>query len=119
MTMKRLRSLHLFLGCIFAPLLLFFTISGIWQTLGFHSPLLDRLSTIHNSHQLKDGSSLSGGVLAIFVLLMAVGFAMTTVLGVVMAVQQGGNRRTAYYCLLFGVAFPLVLVLLRGMGVKI
>src|SRR5688572_28393334 len=39
--MKKLRSLHLYLGCVFAPMLLFFAMSGIWQSLGlhFHSPL--------------------------------------------------------------------------------
>ena len=32
--MKRLRAIHLYLSCVFAPLLLFFAISGIWQTWG-------------------------------------------------------------------------------------
>jgi hypothetical protein len=46
--MKKLRLLHLYLGCIFAPMLLFFAISGIWQTLGIgHSGLLAMLSTVH------------------------------------------------------------------------
>ena len=113
---KKLRSLHLYLGCIFAPLLLFFAISGIWQTLGFRSEFLTRLSTIHTSHQLKDGSSLSGGILVIFVLLMGVSFVITTVLGVIMAIRQSGSRRAACYCLAFGAFFPLVLVLLRAFG---
>jgi hypothetical protein len=30
--MQKLRSVHLYLGCLFAPMLLFFAISGIWQT---------------------------------------------------------------------------------------
>ncbi len=61
--MKNLRSLHLYLGCIFAPLLLFFAASGIWQTLGIRLPLLQRLSTIHTSHVLKVGGSLTNGFL--------------------------------------------------------
>ncbi len=117
--MKRLRSIHLYLGCIFAPLLLFFAVSGIWQTLGFHSDMLTRLSTIHTSHQLKDGSGLSGGLLMIFVLVMAVSFVVTTVRGVIMAIKHGGSRRAAYYCLAFGVAFPIALVAIRAFGVMI
>jgi hypothetical protein len=49
--MKKLRSLHLYLGCIFAPMLLFFGISGFWQTFDpeydHHSKALALLSTIH------------------------------------------------------------------------
>ena len=117
--MKKLRSIHLYLGCIFAPLLLFFAISGIWQTLGFHSDFLTHLSTIHTSHQLKNGGGLSRGVLLIFVLIMAVCFVITTVLGVILAIKHGGSRRAAYYCLAFGVAFPTALVLIRALGMRI
>lgn len=117
--MKKLRSIHLYLGCIFAPLLLFFAISGIWQTLGFQFGLLSRLSTIHTSHQLKNGTSLSGGVFVVFVLIMAVSFVITTILGVVMAIRHGGSRRAAYGCLAFGVAFPMALALMRVFGIKI
>jgi hypothetical protein len=117
--MKKLRSIHLYLGCIFAPLLLFFAISGIWQTLGFNSGFLQRLSTIHTSHQLKSGGGLSGLLLMLFVLIMALGFVITTVLGVVMAIKHGGSRRAAYCCLAFGIAFPLALVLIRACGIRI
>ena len=37
-TMTRLRSLHLYLGCIFAPMLLLFAITGIWQTFWESNP---------------------------------------------------------------------------------
>ena len=47
--MQKLRSIHLYLGCIFAPLLVFFAISGIWQTLGFQSEFLRKLSSIHRT----------------------------------------------------------------------
>lgn len=41
--MKKLRSIHLYLGCIFAPLLLFFAVSGIWQVLGVEAGFLEKL----------------------------------------------------------------------------
>lgn len=110
--MKNLRSLHLYLGCIFAPLLLFFAASGIWQTLGIRLPLLQRLSTIHTSHVLKVGGSLTNGFLILFVVVMAASFILSTVLGVMMAIKYGRSRRAVWGCLVFGIAFPLALVLI-------
>jgi hypothetical protein len=49
----------------------------------------------------------------IFVIVMAVSSIVTTVLGVIMAVKFGRNRRAAYLCLAFGVAFPVVLILIK------
>jgi hypothetical protein len=113
LTMQKLRSLHLYLGCVFAPLLLFFAISGIWQTLGFDSGLLRRLSSIHTEHPWKDGSQWGSVPLRAFILLMAASFVVTTILGVVLALRSGRSRRAALVCLLAGFLVPLVLVLWR------
>jgi hypothetical protein len=114
--MQKIRSLHLYLGCIFAPLLLFFAASGIWQTIGVHTRAFERLSTIHTSHGLKAGGSLSSAGLKFFVLLMALSFIATTILGVVMALKFGRSRRVAYYCLAAGTAIPLLLILIGMAG---
>jgi hypothetical protein len=113
--MQKLRIAHLYLGCIFAPMLLFFAISGIWQTLGLgHSGFLGALSSIHTSHGLKNERIvLSSRTMIGFVLLMSLSFIATTILGVVLALKFGKSRRDAIYCLAFGVLFPLVLVLIR------
>ena len=113
--MQKLRSLHLYLGSIFAPMLLFFALSGIWQTLGVRSQLLQRLSTIHTSHGLKMGGNLTSKFMVIFVLLMACSFILSTILGVVMALKYGRSRRAAMSCLAVGIAIPLVLVLIAIM----
>jgi hypothetical protein len=110
--MQKLRSIHLYLGCIFAPMLLFFAISGIWQTLHIPSRILQRLSTIHTSHALKAGGNLNSALMTIFVLVMAASFIFSTILGVVMAFKYGRSRRAALYCLAVGVVVPLVLILL-------
>jgi len=110
---KNLRAIHLYLGCVFAPLLLFFAISGIWQTLGFRWGFLRKLSSIHTQARWKDGSELGSLPLRIVVLIMAVSFIVTTVLGVVMAFKLGQSRRAALYCLFGGVAIPAALVLYR------
>jgi hypothetical protein len=110
--MKKLRLLHLYLGCIFAPMLLFFAMSGIWQTLGIgHSGVLAMLSTAHLGTRLKSGFTLSSAFLRAFIVLMALGFIISAILGIVMALTQGGNRRKAFYCLAFGVLFPLVVMI--------
>lgn len=113
--MQKLRTLHLYLGCIFAPMLLFFAVSGIWQMLlkPGGSGILARLSTIHTSHGLKSGNDLTSPLIIVFVLLMSLSFIVTTLLGVVMALKFGRSRRAAFYCLAFGVGFPIVLVLIR------
>lgn len=114
--MQKLRSIHLYLGCIFAPLLLFFAVSGIWQTLGFHSELLRKLSSIHTQAHWKDGSGLTSPPLMIFIVVMAVSFIFSTVLGVVMAFKFGRNRKAAFCCLALGLIIPIVLVLSRVFG---
>src|ERR1035441_3785524 len=91
--MRKLRSIHLYLGCIFAPLLLFFAISGVWQTLGFQSEFLHKLSSIHTEQAWKDGSELGSFPLRVFVIVMAVSFMVTTILGVIMAFKFGRNRK--------------------------
>jgi len=112
--MQKLRSIHLYFGCIFAPLLLFFAISGIWQTLGIRSPLLRLMATIHTSHELKSGGGLSSFSLKVFALVMTVSFIVMTILGVVMALKYGHSRRSVFYCLALGVIFPLILILIRA-----
>ena len=111
--MQKLRSIHLYLGCIFAPLLLFFAISGIWQTLGFQPEFLQKLSSIHTERAWKDGSELGSFPLRMFVIVMAVSFILTTILGVIMAVNFGRNRKVAFYCLALGLVIPAVLVFVR------
>lgn len=101
----------MYLGCVFAPLLLFFAISGIWQTLGIQTEFLQRISSIHTQAQWKDGSQLGSLPLRILVVLMALSFVATTVLGVVMAFKFGRSRKAAMICLALGAAIPLLLVL--------
>ena len=111
--MQKLRSIHLYLGCIFAPLLLFFAISGIWQTLGFHSEFLEKLSSIHTERAWKGGGELGSFPLRVFVVVMAGSFILTTLLGVMMAIKFGRNRKAAVYCLVLGLVIPALMVLFR------
>ena len=78
--MNFLRRIHLYLGCFFAPMLVFFSISGIWQVYGLQwvkgPNILTYLSTIHMGHQLffKDPAkayTFTSPYLEFFVVLMA------------------------------------------------
>jgi hypothetical protein len=111
--MKKLRTAHLYLGCIFAPMLIFFAVSGLWQTLPIgitrSSRIFAMLSTIHTSHALKIGS-LSSVYMMGFVILMALSLILNIVLGVIMAFKFG-HKRAALYCLAGGIVVPLIFVL--------
>ena len=112
--MKKLRAAHLYLGCIFAPMLIFFAVSGLWQTLPMeiiqHSRFFALLSTIHTSHGMKVGSLTSIYMMG-FVILMALSLIFTIVLGVIMAFKFG-HKRVALFCLAGGVVVPLIFVLM-------
>jgi hypothetical protein len=41
---------------------------------------------------------------------MALGFIFSTILGIIMALTQGVHRKAAFYCLAFGVLFPLAVI---------
>ena len=109
--MKKLRQIHLYLGAFFAPILLFFTVSGIWQTLGWndHSNILRWLSTIHKNHGLKGMPQLNSGLLAAFVIVMSVGLGVSIVTGVIMAFKFGRGPIT-FYSLLAGFLIPLLII---------
>jgi hypothetical protein len=59
---------------------------------------------------LKIGGGLASPLMLIFVVIMAVSFIVTTVLGVIMAVRFGRSRRAAVWCLVLGVVFPVAMV---------
>jgi hypothetical protein len=111
--MQKLRSLHLYLGCIFAPLLLFFALSGLWQTFGTESPFLQKLSSIHTGRHWKDGSELTSFPMKVTVIFMTLSFIATTLLGIVMALKFGRSRKAALFCLAAGFLVPAIFVLAR------
>lgn len=120
--MKQLRQIHLYLGCLFAPLLCFFAVSGIWQTYFLHWPdrttqynpkMLALLSTLHTGRGLKSQASndLSSPAIKVIIVTMAASLLITMILGVVMAFRFGRGR-IVVACLLGGVIVPAILVAL-------
>lgn len=116
--MKTLRQLHLYSGCIFAPLLIFFALSGIWQTLENSGMLSSRLpqpfrvlSTLHISKPPKVGPSMSSPAMSILAIAMSVSLVFTLVLGVMIAFKMG-HRKAALSCLVIGIITPAAFAVL-------
>jgi hypothetical protein len=113
-----LRRAHLYLGCFFAPMLVFFSVSGVWQVFGFqwgdNRKLLLLLSTIHMGHniQFKDPHpfTLDSPWLEYFVVLMAISLIVSILLGVVLAFKYGRGT-LALASLAGGVLVPLLLII--------
>ncbi len=115
--MKSLRTLHLYLGCVFAPMLVFFSLSGLWQLfvpLESQPTWLRLLSTIHTSRGLKAAgniTNLSSIALSWVAGAMAIGLIVTIVLGVIMAFRTG-RTRPALVALAAGIVVPVSLILI-------
>ena len=117
--MNLIRRAHLYLGCFFAPMLVFFSISGIWQVYGIQwadqNKFLRLLSTIHMGHNLRSKDphpfTLTSPYLEFFVAVMAASLILNIVLGVVMAFRFGRGT-LALASLGGGVIVPVLLILL-------
>jgi hypothetical protein len=115
--MKQIRQLHLYLGTLFAPLIIFFAFSGVLQTFGFHeSPKsgsyqapawIVALAEIHKDQRLAAGSR-SSLALKWFMALMAVGLITTTLLGVYMAFKFNRDARLVGGLIALGIIIPVL-----------
>lgn len=125
--MKTLRQIHLYLGCIFTPLIVYFAFSGAWQVFRFNDipkdepPTLIR-SFLHNLSMPHTNSTLPGlspktdysTLFSFFTLLMAVGMILTAGIGVALALKFGRSRKLIVLCLGFGLAVPILLLYIRS-----
>ncbi len=115
--MTFLRRLHLYLGCFFAPMLVFFCVSGMWQVFGLqwgeNSKTLRLLSTIHMGRNVKGGPNtytLDSSWLEGLVVLMAISLIISIILGVILAFRFGRGT-LALASLAGGILIPLILII--------
>jgi len=119
--MKLIRKLHLYLGCVFAPLIIFFSITGAWQTFSFHESSKDKtytppawiskLSEVHKNQRTERVPGARPSVpLRWFIVLMSIGLVVTTILGLYMAFKM--TRSLTLACILFAVGLVVPLLLL-------
>jgi hypothetical protein len=116
-----MRRIHLLLGCFFAPALLFFTLSGAFQTLrlhkdvkgGYQAPeILKVLAKIHKDQTLpKTPPQPPSWPLQGFVLLMSAGFIYSTAVGLALAFKFFRPQWVLWTLLAAGGILPVVLLM--------
>ena len=126
--MSRIRQFHLYLGCIFAPVLIFFAVSGAWQTFrwdhtkkdgSYQAPqILKSLSVIHKdqAYPFVEGKLKPSIPFRYFVLVMSLGLVATTLLGIFMAFKFARARWIVWVCLILGFILPALLLYIGGSG---
>jgi hypothetical protein len=120
--MKAIRRLHLYLGCFFAPMLLFFVATGWFQTMhpdrrktpGEAEALMDRLRSVHADSLLPSSAAAgySTGPFRFLVVVMSVALIVTVLLGIVLAVRLSRPKWLVWLVLACGAAVPLALLFL-------
>ncbi len=121
--MKLIRKLHLYLGCLFAPLIIFFAITGAWQTFSWHESSEDKtytppawigkLSEVHKNQRTEHAPGARPSVpLRWFIVLMSVGLVVTTLLGIYMAFKMTRNMVLVVILFAAGLVVPIVLLYL-------
>jgi len=121
MNIKVMRNIHLYLGVFFAPMLLFFLISGCWQTFNLHEAsddgtykppaIIKSLSSVHKDQRWADRrvKPKSSVPFQWLVFLMTIGLLTTTILGIVMAFKYT-RPWLVWFCLFLGVSIPCFLI---------
>lgn len=115
---RKLRQLHLFLGCFFAPLLLFFIGTGWYQTLQTDrrkepaeaESFISRLVAVHTDqiYPATYANSWSPVLFQWLVILMSIALIATVLLGVILAIKALKQRWMVWISLLLGVLLPIV-----------
>ena|SRR5689334_1750790 len=114
--MKLLRRLHLYLGCFFAPLLLFYVGTGWYQSVtlrrnkgvGEADDWLAKLRSVHvdQIYPSESANAYSPILFRILVVIMSLALIVTTVLGLILAVRTSRSRSLVWLSLALGVAVP-------------
>ena len=117
---KALRRAHLYLGVFFAPLLLFFVLTGWFQTVSpdrrkgvsDSDDWISRLNRVHVEQYYPSKAAESYGTrgFTLLVVAMSVGLIATVLLGVVLAFQTLASRWAVWLSLLAGVVVPMVVL---------
>ena len=117
-----LRKCHLFLGCFFAPMLLFFICTGWYQTMNPDrrkgpaeaEAVLDRLRSVHADSLLPNpqAESYSTKPFRYLVAVMSAALILTLILGVALAFRFHRAKWQVWLSLVLGLALPVALLLI-------
>jgi hypothetical protein len=124
--MRLIRQIHLYLGCLFAPLLIYFALSGTWQLYHLNglpkdAPATQMQTVLHALSAPHTHSTFPGGnpkedrskIFAGFALLTAIGLIVSTVLGILLAIRFGKSRGWVYVALASGALLPIIFLLIH------
>lgn len=116
--MRKLRLLHLYLGCFFAPLLLFYIGTGWYQTLntnrnktlGEQGNWLSNLTSVHvdQIYPAEGVESFSPGLYRALVVLMSISLILTMGLGIFLAFRVSRKSWPVWLSLSLGLLVPVV-----------
>lgn len=122
--MKLLRRIHLLVGCLFAPLLFYFTLSGAWQLMGWQDAergepkyVFHELSNPHLNQALPGAKrSASSAAFTYFAVAMCLGFCVTAGMGIVLAYRFFRPAWVVSLILALGIFLPLAFLVLAAHG---
>lgn len=118
--MKYLVRIHYYLGVFFAPLIIFFSATGVAQLFMLHRAMknsayrppawLSYASRLHMKQEGYDFPALE--LFKYFAAFMAAGLVLSAVLGVVIALKRYGGRQkwVTLGCFVLGIVVPVLLV---------
>lgn len=114
---KLVRRAHLYLGVFFTPLLIFFIVTGLYQTVSpdrrkgvtDSDTLLSRLARVHveQYYPAPSAEAFSTGLFTGLVVIMSAALILSVVLGVALAFQTLRRAWAVWLTLLLGVAVPV------------
>jgi hypothetical protein len=120
--MKKLRRVHTYLGCFFAPLLLFYVLTGWYQTI-YHDRLKspgdaetigEHLRTVHVDQiyptDREHSHPSSPKLFQALVVVMALALVITVILGVILAFRSIKNPWPILLSLILGILVPVALL---------
>src|SRR5260221_2023387 len=120
--MRKIRLAHLYLGCFFTPLLLFYLGTGWYQTfnpnrnkaVGEQLTWIGRLRYVHVDQVWPKENVLAYSTTAFrfLVAVMAIALITSVVLGIILAFRSSRSKWPVWLSLVLGVLLPAVLLIL-------
>ncbi len=125
--MKTIRLLHTYIACAFAPLTIFFFLSGAVQTWNLHKGRKDnsytppaivaKLCDVHTEQHWRSEDRTTRPIrwpFRVAMTILSLGMLSTIALGIVMAYRFSTNKRRISLLLLTGVVVPILMVLVQS-----
>ena len=120
--MKNLRRLHLYLGCFFTPMLLFYILTGWYQVVvpnRLKSPseaetLVQKLRVVHVDQIYPSEAEVqkpsSPKLYKVLVVIMAIAATITIVLGIILAFKSTRQPWPVLISLVLGILLPALML---------